>query len=107
MAEGWALYLKGKFIEPYSAGIIAQGLNPRAVKVMQEIGVDISQHYSKEIGSIRNISFDRVITVCSQAEQSCPTLPDKTKVAHVNFDDPPRLAKFSKTKKRLYFIFAA
>ena len=99
MAEGWALHLKGNIIEPYSAGIIAQGLNPRAIKVMQEIEVDISHQSSKEIGSVIDISFDRVITVCSQAEKSCPTFPSKTQMIHVNFDDPPSLAKFSKTEE--------
>ena len=99
MAEGWALHLKGNLIEPYSAGIIAQGLNPRAVKVMKEIEVDISHQYSKEIGSVRDIFFDQVITVCSQAEKSCPTFPGKTLVTHANFDDPPSLAKFSKTEE--------
>ena len=99
MAEGWALSLKGKVIEPYSAGIIAKGLNLRAVKVMKEMGVDISHYSSKEIGSLRDISFDRVITVCSQAEKSCPTFPRKTQVTHVSFDDPPSLAKFSKSEE--------
>ncbi len=105
MAEGWALHLKGKVIEPYSAGIIAQGLNPRAVKVMKEIGIDISLHSSKEIGSVRNISFDRVVTVCSKAEKSCPTFPGKTKVTHVYFDDPPSLAKFSKSEEEALSYF--
>ena len=72
MAEGWAQYLKGKVIEPYSAGIIAHGLNPRAVAVMKETGIDISHHSSKDVGSVVDIYFDHVITVCSHAEQSCP-----------------------------------
>ena len=72
MAEGWTQHLKGKVIKPYSAGIIAQGLNPRAVKVMKETGIDISHHFSKDVGSIVDIPFDHVITLCSQAEQSCP-----------------------------------
>jgi arsenate reductase (thioredoxin) len=105
MAEGWALHLKGKVIEPHSAGIIAQGLNPRAVKVMKEIGIDISRHFSKEIVSVRDISFDRVITVCSQAEKSCPTFPAKTQVTHVSFDDPPSLSKFSKNEEEALFHF--
>ena len=92
MAEGWARHLKGDVIEPYSAGVVAHGLNPRAVLVMEEAGVDISHHISKEVGSMINISFDYVITVCSQADKHCPTFPDKTRVVHVGFDDPPSLA---------------
>ena len=98
MAEGWTQHLKGKVIKPYSAGIIAQGLNPRAVKVMKETGVDISHHFSKNVGSIVDIPFDHVITVCSQAEQSCPIFPKQTHVTHVSLDDPPSLAKFAKNE---------
>ena len=105
MAEGWTQHLKGKVIEPYSAGIIAQGLNPRAVKVMKEIGVDISHHFSKVVGSIVDIPFDHVITVCSQAEQSCPTFPRQTNVAHVSFDDPPSLAQFAKNEEEALYHF--
>ena len=99
MAEGWARHLKSKVIEPYSAGIIAQGLNPRAVTVMKETGVDISHHFSKDVGFVIDIHFDHVITVCSQAEQSCPLFPKKTEVTHISFDDPPTLAKFAKSEE--------
>ena len=92
MAEGWARNLKGDIIEPYSAGVIASGLNPRAVQVMKEAGVDISHHTSKEVGSMMNIPFDYVITVCSHADQHCPTSPGNTQVVHVGFEDPPSLA---------------
>ena len=99
MAEGWARHLKGNIIEPYSAGVIAQRLNTRAVRVMKEIGVDISQHFSKDIESLIDISFDHVITVCSHAKQLCPVFPRKTRVTHVSFDDPPSLAKFAKSEE--------
>ena len=99
MAEGWTRHLKGNIVEPYSAGVIAQGLNKRAVRVMKEKGVDISLHFSKDIESIIDISFDHVITVCSNAEQLCPVFPGKTHVTHVSFDDPPRLAKFAKSEE--------
>ena len=65
---------------------------------MKEAGVDISQHISKEVGSVMNIPFDHVITVCSQAEKSCPVFPGKTKVIHVEFNDPPRLAEFAQSE---------
>ena len=99
MAEGWAQHLKDKVIEPYSAGIIARGLNPRAVAVMKETGIDISRHSSKDVGSVTDIHFDHVITVCSHAEQSCPVFPGKTQVTHVHFDDPPSLAKSAKSEE--------
>ena len=99
MAEGWARHLKGKVIEPYSAGMVAHGLNPRAVLVMKEAGVDISQHTSKEVGSLMSISFDHVIIVCSHAEKSCPVFSSKTQIAHVNFDDPPSLSEFAQSEE--------
>ena len=99
MAEGWARHLKSDVIEPYSAGIETHGLNPNAVKVMAEAGVDISGHRSKHLDEVRDIPFDYVVTVCDHAHESCPLFPGKTKVIHVGFDDPPRLAKEAKTEQ--------
>ncbi len=99
MAEGWARHLKGDVIEAYSAGIETHGLNPHAVRVMAEAGVDISAHRSKHVDEIREIPFDYVVTVCDHAYESCPLFPGKTKVIHVGFDDPPRLAKEVKTEQ--------
>ncbi len=96
MAEGWARHLKGDVIEPYSAGIETHGLNPNAVKVMAEAGVDISSHRSKHVEELKDIQFDYVVTVCDQAHESCPLFPGRTKVIHVGFDDPPRLAQQAK-----------
>jgi len=98
MAEGWARHLKGDVLEPYSAGIATHGLNPLAVKVMAEVGVDISGHTSKRLEDLGNIAFDYVITVCDHAHESCPLFPGKTRVVHAGFDDPPRLAKDAKTE---------
>jgi arsenate reductase len=99
MAEGWARQLKGDLIEPYSAGTQPHGLNPSAVKVMAEAGVDITSQRSKHVDDLRSVQFDYVVTVCSDAHESCPTFPHgKTKVIHVGFDDPPRLAKSAKTE---------
>ena len=92
MAEGWAKHLKGNIIEPYSAGIVAHGLNPRAVRVMKEAGVDISGHTSDEVESMMGVSFDYVVTVCGHADKHCPIFPSKAKVIHIGFDDPPNLA---------------
>ena len=92
MAEGWARHLRGDLIEPYSAGIETHGLNPNAVQVMAEAGVDISKHRSKSVGDLQNLEFDCVVTVCGNAQETCPVFPGRTKVVHVGFDDPPRLA---------------
>ncbi|MBN1442655.1 MAG: arsenate reductase ArsC [Planctomycetes bacterium] len=93
MAEGWARHLKGDVIEPHSAGIATHGLNPSAVKVMAEAGVDISGHRSKHVSELRDLAFDYVVTVCGHANENCPVFPGTTRVVHVGFDDPPALAK--------------
>jgi arsenate reductase len=99
MAEGWARHLKGDIIEPYSAGIETHGLNSNAVKVMAEAGVDISSHYSKHLNEIKDVSFDWVITVCDNANESCPIFPGKANRFHISFDDPPKLAKNARSEK--------
>jgi len=93
MAEGWARHLRSDEIEAYSAGIETHGLNPYAVKVMKEAGVDISAHRSKLVTELKGIQFDYVVTVCGHAHETCPFFPGKAKVVHVGFDDPPKLAK--------------
>lgn len=105
MAEGWARHVKGEVIEPYSAGIEVHGLNPNAVKVMAEVGVDISGHRSKHLDQLKNVDFDYVVTVCDNAHESCPMFPRKVKVVHVGFDDPPRLAKEAKTEKERLDVY--
>jgi arsenate reductase len=93
MAEGWTHALKSDMLEAYSAGIETHGLNPYAVKVMQEAGVDISRHRSKHLDEVRQIPFDVVVTVCDSANESCPLFPGATRIIHHSFDAPPRLAK--------------
>ncbi len=99
MAEGWARHLKGDVIEAYSAGIETHGLNPNAVKVMAEAGVDISGHRSKNVADLKDVPFDYVVTVCGHAHETCPMFTGKAKVVHVGFDDPPALAKTAKTEE--------
>jgi len=99
MAEGWTKHLKGSSIEAYSAGIETHGLNPNAVKVMAEVGVDISGHHSKHFDEVKKVDFDYVVTVCDAANESCPVFPGKTKVIHIGFDDPPRLSEEAKTEE--------
>ncbi len=100
MAEGWARQLKGDVIEAYSAGIEAHGLNPHAVKVMAQAGVDISGQKSQKVDELGDVALDYVLTVCGHAHENCPVFPggDKVKVAHVGFDDPPKLAADAKTE---------
>lgn len=99
MAEGWARTLKSDVVEAYSAGIETHGLNPYAVKVMAEAGVDISAQKSKLVPDLPTQEFDYVITVCGNARESCPVFPGKTRVVHVGFDDPPRLAEACQTEE--------
>ena len=99
MAEGWARPLKSDQIEPFSAGIETHGLNPNAVQVMKEAGVDISHHQSKHVDALKEIPFDFVITVCGHANENCPIFPRKAKVVHVGFDDPPKLARNSASQE--------
>ncbi len=99
MAEGFARALKGDTIEAYSAGVETHGLNPRAVQVMAEAGVDISGHKSKLVDDLPDIEFDYVVTVCDNAREACPFFPGATKLVHVGFEDPPRLAKGAQTEE--------
>ncbi|HCY84640.1 MAG TPA: arsenate reductase [Desulfobacteraceae bacterium] len=92
MAEGWTRKLKGDIIDACSAGIETHGLNPNAVKVMAEAGVDISGHSSKLLDEFMETGLDAVITVCGHANETCPYFPPRCKVIHVGFDDPPKLA---------------
>lgn len=92
MAEGWAKQLLGDLVEAYSAGVAPSGLDPRAVKIMAEAGVDISHHRSKHVDELAGLEFDYVITLCDQAKQSCPVFPARAKVMHRGFQDPPLLA---------------
>jgi arsenate reductase (thioredoxin) len=99
MAEGWAEALKSDVIEPHSAGIDPHGMNARAIKVMAEAGVDISKHTSKHVDDVMYVPFDYVVTVCGHADETCPLFPGNTKIIHVGFDDPPKLAQGAATEE--------
>lgn len=92
MAEGWTRQLKGDVIDVYSAGVETHGLNPSAIKVMAEAGVDISSHKSKLVDEFKETELDAVITVCGHAHETCPYFPLRCKVLHVGFNDPPKMA---------------
>jgi arsenate reductase (thioredoxin) len=93
MAEGFARQLRGDAIEAYSAGTNPHGMNPLAIRVMSEAGVDISGGRSKHVDELKDVKFDHVVTVCDNAHETCPMFPGKTKVVHVGFQDPPKLAR--------------
>lgn len=93
MAEGWARHFHSDTIEAHSAGIQAHGMNPNAMQVMLEAGVDISSQSSKLADTLNDVALDLVITVCGHADENCPAFLTKAKLVHVGFDDPPKLAK--------------
>jgi arsenate reductase len=90
IAEGLLdTYFRYKY-ESFSAGIKPTSINPYAVEVMKEIGIDISNHYSKSINEFKDKKFDYVVTVCNNAKESCPFFPGK-KIIHKGFDDPTKI----------------
>lgn len=90
MAEGLLNDLDNTHYEAYSAGIEKTTVHPLAIKVMEEIGIDISNNYSKTIDQLKDISFDYVVTVCDGAIEVCPFYPGKIHI-HQSFKDPSLL----------------
>ncbi|MEQ8762921.1 MAG: arsenate reductase ArsC [Planctomycetota bacterium] len=99
MAEGWARHLRGDRVRAGSAGVSPHGMNERAVRVMAEAGVDISWQRSKDVLEVTGEGWDVVVTVCGHAHESCPTFPGTTRIVHVGFDDPPRLAETARSEE--------
>jgi len=99
MAEGWSNHLKNDLIHAVSAGIETHGINPRAIAVMAEVGVDISTQQSTNVDEFRDTQFDYVVTVCDNARENCPIFVGDAKVIHVGFDDPPRLAESARSEE--------
>ena len=89
MAEGALRYYQGNDLEVFSAGANPSSVNSTAVKVMKEIGIDISGHRSKHVNEFKGQKMDYVITVCDNAKESCPIFPGAAKVMHWPFPDPP------------------
>ena len=101
MAEGWARALHGDRLEVHSAGTEPGGrVDPRAIRVMAEAGVDLSGARSKHFEELAEADFDWVVTVCDRANESCPVFPGKVRRLHVGFDDPPRLAAGTPTEEQ-------
>ena len=91
MAEGWARHLLGDTVEAFSAGTMATSVDPLAVRAMQEVGVDISDHRSKSVEEMLDTDFDCVVTVCDNAYENCPVFPGRARLIHKGFSDPPTL----------------
>jgi len=98
MAEAWARELLGGEIEPYSAGVEPQRVDQRAVRIMREAGIDISQHTSKHVDSLCHIAFDAVITLCGHARETCPLFTGAARRFHRGFDDPSKMSADSEEK---------
>jgi arsenate reductase (thioredoxin) len=88
MAEGLLRNMAGDRFEVFSAGTRPVGLNPLAVEVLREIGIDISHHRSKSADEFAGQHFDYVITVCDNARESCPVFPGAAQQIHHSFPDP-------------------
>lgn len=109
MAEGFLRNLGRNRFDVVSAGTEPAGLNPMAVEVMREVGIDLSSYYSKAIDAFLSEQFDDVITVCDRARESCPVFPGKHKALHWSFDDPAaaqgppeqRLAVFRRVRNEI------
>lgn len=90
IAEGYLRFFAGNNAKIYSAGIEVHGVNPIAIEVMKEDGIDISLQTSNHIDEFMNIDFDFVITVCDNARESCPLFNSKAQIFHKNFIDPSK-----------------
>ena len=87
IAEAFLNSLYGTSYKAYSAGVEKTKVNPYAVEVMKEIGIDMSNHYSKTVEEFKDETFDIVVTVCNTAKETCPFFPGN-KIIHKSFDDP-------------------
>lgn len=90
IAEGYLRHFANGNAEVYSAGVETHGVNPKAIAIMQEDGIDISNHTSNNMDEYYDIDFDFVITVCDNAKERCPFFPTKAKKFHHNFSDPAK-----------------
>ena len=91
MAEGLVNHYLGDRFQAFSAGTEATKVNPLAIKVLAELGIDISSHRSKVMDEFSNETFDYVITLCGDANEKCPLFFGGVKRIHIGFDDPSRL----------------
>jgi arsenate reductase len=104
MAEGFGKSIHSDKFNFYSAGTTKHGLNPYAIKVMAESGIDITTHESNTLDEFNHIELDYVFTVCSDAHENCPYI-SRGKIIHVGFDDPPRLTKDMTDEEKVLNIY--
>ncbi len=90
IAHGYFSHLAGDKLNVYSAGVETHGVNPKAIEVMAQDGIDISKHTSNHIDEYKDVNFDFVITVCDNAKERCPYFPTQAKKFHYNFPDPAK-----------------
>jgi arsenate reductase len=90
IAHGYLQAFSGNKAAVYSAGVETHGVNPKAIAIMQEDGIDISKHTSNNVLEYTNIQFDFIITVCDNAKERCPHFPSKAQQFHHNFPDPAK-----------------
>jgi arsenate reductase len=98
MAEGLMREMGGNNFEVASAGISPTQVRSEAIEVMKEIGIDISQHFSKDVDRFVADNFDYVITVCDNANEHCPVFPGAAKRIHWSFEDPAQVEGDEATK---------
>ncbi len=102
MAHGYLSFFANKKAVIYSAGIETHGVNPKAITIMKEDGIDISHHTSNNVDEYKDIDFDFVITVCDNAKENCTYFPSNAIKFHFNFPDP---AKAIGTEKEVILEF--
>jgi arsenate reductase len=114
MAEGWARYLHPDTVQAYSAGALPSQVNPLAIRVMAEVGVDLSTQHSKHLNEFLGQRFDYVVTLCSDARDNCPFFPGAANTVHVGFPDPAHakglpedvLAEFRRVRDMIHSFVA-
>lgn len=104
MAAGFMNALFPGAVTASAAGAKPKGLDPLAVAVMKEAGVDISGHESLGLEAFAGQKFDWVVTVCG-AEEACPVIPPGARKIHVGFGDPPRLAQGAASREEALVIY--
>lgn len=91
IAHGYLQHFGGSAVEVLSAGVETHGVNPRAIAIMKEDGIDISRHTSNNVDEYRDLAFDHVITVCDNAKERCPWFPTTAQKHHRDFTDPAKV----------------
>lgn len=103
MAHGYLKLMTNGKANIYSAGIETHGLNPAAVSIMKEDGIDISKHTSNQVDEYSKMDFDYIITVCDHAKENCPFIPSKNAIRlHHNFFDPSKVVGSTEEKHRAF-----